>query len=58
MIFRHGLTKMYGLISWMESFRETKSLRNILGGLKLNVDIFRGTIYLFNPLKNTYIKVN
>jgi len=42
----------------MESFRETKSLRNILGGLKLNVDIFRGTIYLFNPLKNTYIKVN
>jgi len=30
-------------------FAGTKSLRNILGGFKTNVGIFRGTIYLFNP---------
>jgi len=46
---RHELTKMYGLISLMENFGGTKSLRNILGELKTDVDIFRGTIYLFNP---------
>jgi len=46
---RHELTKKYGLISWMKNFKKTKCLRNILGGLKSNVDIFRGTIYLFNP---------
>jgi len=33
----------------MKNFKWTKSLMNILGGLKSNVGIFRGTIYLFNP---------
>jgi len=33
----------------MKIFGGTKSLRNILGGLKSNVVIFRGTNYLFNP---------
>jgi len=32
----------------MKNFRKIKSLRNILGGLKSNLGIFRGTIYLFN----------
>jgi len=30
-------------------YMEAKSLRNILGGLKSNVGIFRRIIYLFNP---------
>jgi len=34
----------------MKIFRMTKNLKNILGGLKLNIDIFRGTVYLFNPI--------
>jgi len=38
----------------MKIFRGTKSLKNILGGLKSNVGIFRGTIYLINPIK--YLK--
>jgi len=38
-----------GLISWMKICGGTKSLRNVLWGLKLNVGICRGTIYLFNP---------
>jgi len=33
----------------MKNFRGTKSLKNILGGLKSNVDIFMGTI-LHPPL--------
>jgi len=37
-----------GLISWIIFFKGTKSLRNILEGLKSNVDIFKKTIYLFN----------
>jgi hypothetical protein len=34
------------------NFEGTKSLWNILGGLKSNVGIFRGTIYLFNHKVN------
>jgi len=48
---RHELTKKFGLISCMENFGGTKSIRNILRELKSNIDIFRGTIYLFNPKK-------
>jgi len=36
----------------MKIFRGTKNLKNILEGLKSNVDIFRETIYLFNPTNN------
>jgi len=36
----------------MKNFRGTKNLKNILKELKSNVGIFRGTIYLFNPLYN------
>jgi len=36
----------------MENFRETKSLRNILEGLKSNFVIFKWIIYLFNPKIN------
>jgi len=32
-----------------EIFLRDQNLRNILGGLKSNVGIFNGTIYLFNP---------
>jgi len=32
----------------MKIFKGTKNLKNILGGLKSNVNIFMGTIYLFN----------
>jgi len=35
----------------MKIFKGTKNLKNILKGLKLNVGIFRKTIYLFNPKK-------
>ena len=34
------------LISWLKFFLETKYLKNILGGLKSNVGIFRRVIYL------------
>jgi len=30
----------------MKNFRGTKNLKNILEGLKSNIGIFRGTIYL------------
>jgi hypothetical protein len=33
----------------MKIFRGIKNLKNILGGLKSNVDIFKTIIYLFNP---------
>jgi len=33
----------------MKNFRRIKSLKNILRGLKSNVGLFMGTIYLFNP---------
>jgi hypothetical protein len=39
----------YELISWMENFGVTKSLRYILEELKSNVSISRRIIYLFNP---------
>lgn len=39
----------HGLISHMKIFRWTKSIRNILERLKLNVGIFKGLIYIFNP---------
>jgi len=44
----------YGPISWMENFGGTKSLRNNLEELKSNIGIFRGTIYLINPIKYKY----
>jgi len=40
---RHESIKKSGLISWMNFFEETKNLRNILGGLKSNINIFRGS---------------
>jgi len=36
----------------MKNFGGTKSLINILGGLKSNDDIFREIICLFNPKNN------
>jgi len=45
---RHELTKKQGLTSLMENFRGTRSIMNILGGLKSNIDIFKWIIYLFN----------
>jgi len=42
----------------MKNFRKIKSLRNILGGLKSNLGIFRGTIYLFNPKIKIKIKIS
>jgi len=39
----------------MKIFRRTKNLKNILEGLKSNVGIFRGTIYLFNPKTNVEV---
>jgi len=39
----------------MKIFRGIKSLRNILEGLKLNVGIYKGTIYLFNPFTFEHI---
>jgi len=54
---KHELTKNYGLISLMENFGWTKSLRNILGGLKPNVGIFKGTIYLFNLILNKIFSI-
>jgi len=33
----------------MKIFRRAKNLKKILGGLKSNISIFKGTIFLFNP---------
>jgi len=40
----------------MKIFEGTKSLNNILGGLKSNIGIFMGVIYLFNPKINNKIR--
>jgi len=47
---RHELTKKWRLISWMKNFGRSKSLRNILGGLKSNV-VYLGGPFTYLTLK-------